>query len=219
MSEPTNLIPTPPTFAVRNTMGKGNEQTLKNPNGSTSDAAIREYYDKYYHKLLPIIAEKFHQEKVQQEKLKEVKARLNFEGCLGRNSNIQEVSQHFESRTPNVRGEHGRGRRFERPRSMYGSLETTSVFFRIRHGRSKSHRHIPKDKGRKEGGVFGRLGDKRKNMFTNSKSRYQSSGLERTENVTMNVYGGQTRSPKVKIAGEGREGALEVKVEKTKVKH
>nr|GEU78455.1 hypothetical protein [Tanacetum cinerariifolium] len=42
-----------------------------------SDAALREYCDRNYHKLLPIIAEKVHHEKVQQEKLKAVKARLN----------------------------------------------------------------------------------------------------------------------------------------------
>nr|GEU68650.1 hypothetical protein [Tanacetum cinerariifolium] len=42
-------------------------------------------------------------EKVQNEKVKEVKARLNFEGCSRRNSKVQEVSQHSESQTPNVR--------------------------------------------------------------------------------------------------------------------
>nr|GEY35125.1 reverse transcriptase domain-containing protein [Tanacetum cinerariifolium] len=47
-----------------------------------SDAALREYCDRYYHQLLPIIAEKVHQENVQQEKLKAVKARLNFEELL-----------------------------------------------------------------------------------------------------------------------------------------
>ncbi|GJW36210.1 hypothetical protein Tco_0059130 [Tanacetum coccineum] len=40
---------------------------------------------------------------MQQEKLKEVKARLNFEGCSGKNSKIQEVSQHSESRTLDAR--------------------------------------------------------------------------------------------------------------------
>ncbi|GJX75003.1 hypothetical protein Tco_0313598 [Tanacetum coccineum] len=39
---------------------------------------------------------------MQQEKLKEEKDRLNFEGCSGRNSRIQEVSQPSVSRTPNV---------------------------------------------------------------------------------------------------------------------
>ncbi|GJT43445.1 reverse transcriptase domain-containing protein [Tanacetum coccineum] len=51
---------------------------------------MREYCDGNYHQILPIIAEKVHQEKVQQEKLKAVKAHLNFE----------ETSRHSESGTP-----------------------------------------------------------------------------------------------------------------------
>ncbi|GJZ38510.1 reverse transcriptase domain-containing protein [Tanacetum coccineum] len=43
-----------------------------------------------YHHILPIIAKKVHQEKAQQEKLKAIKARLNFE----------ETSHHSESGTP-----------------------------------------------------------------------------------------------------------------------
>ncbi|GJY50654.1 reverse transcriptase domain-containing protein [Tanacetum coccineum] len=86
-------------------MGREKEQTSKNPDRPASDAALREYCDKHYHQLLPIIAEKVYNEKVQQEKLKEVKARLNFEGCSGRNSKIQETSQYSESRTPNKRGD------------------------------------------------------------------------------------------------------------------
>nr|GEZ82852.1 reverse transcriptase domain-containing protein [Tanacetum cinerariifolium] len=107
MSGPAELNLTPPTFAVRNTVGREKEQTSKNPDRLASDATLREYYDKHYHQLLSIIAKKVHNEKVQQEKLKEVKARLNFEGCSGRNSKIQETSQYSESRTPNKRG--GRG--------------------------------------------------------------------------------------------------------------
>ncbi|GJS80793.1 hypothetical protein Tco_0730674, partial [Tanacetum coccineum] len=57
------------------------------------DEAMREYCDKNYHQILPIIAEKVHQEKVQQEKLKAIKARLNFE----------EASRHSESGTPSGR--------------------------------------------------------------------------------------------------------------------
>nr|GEZ65314.1 reverse transcriptase domain-containing protein [Tanacetum cinerariifolium] len=75
------LNPTPPTSAVRNTVKKGKEQTSKNSGRPASDAALREYCDKHYHQLLPIIAEKVHQEKTKQEELKEVKARLNFKGC------------------------------------------------------------------------------------------------------------------------------------------
>nr|GFA72830.1 reverse transcriptase domain-containing protein [Tanacetum cinerariifolium]GFA91894.1 reverse transcriptase domain-containing protein [Tanacetum cinerariifolium] len=88
MNEPVEFNLTLPTSAVRNTVEKGKEQTSKNSNRLVSDAALREYCDKHYHKLLPIIAKKVHQEKVQHEKLKEVKARLNFEGCSKRNSKL-----------------------------------------------------------------------------------------------------------------------------------
>ncbi|GJY38057.1 hypothetical protein Tco_0424421 [Tanacetum coccineum] len=156
MSEPTELIPSPP--AVRNTSGKGSEQVLKDPNRHASDAALREYCDKYYHQLLPIIAKKVHHEKVQQEKLKEVKARLNFEGCSGKNSKIQEVSQHSESRTPNVRGDLRRRLRSRRSHSTSRIPEPTPrVFSRIRCDRSQSPRNGLGDKGRMEGGILRKL--------------------------------------------------------------
>nr|GEV51272.1 hypothetical protein [Tanacetum cinerariifolium] len=55
--------------------------------------ALREYCDKKYHQILPIIAEEVHQNKVHQEKLKAVKARLNF----------KDTSRHSESGTPDRR--------------------------------------------------------------------------------------------------------------------
>nr|GEY05077.1 reverse transcriptase domain-containing protein [Tanacetum cinerariifolium] len=57
------------------------------------DEDLREYCNKNYHQILPIIAKKPHQEKAQQEKLKAVKARLNFE----------EASRYSESETPSRR--------------------------------------------------------------------------------------------------------------------
>ncbi|GKD32029.1 reverse transcriptase domain-containing protein [Tanacetum coccineum] len=101
MSEPTGLIPSPPTSTVRNTVGKGNEQVLKNPNRLACDATLREYCDKYYHQLLPIIAEKVYQEKVQQEKLKEVKARLNFEVCW---EETQRSKKYHNTPSPDAEG-------------------------------------------------------------------------------------------------------------------
>ncbi|GKB99695.1 hypothetical protein Tco_0985832 [Tanacetum coccineum] len=83
MSGPAELNFNPPTSAVRNTVGKDKEQTSTKPDRPASDAALQEYCDKHYHQLLPIIAEKVHNEKVQQEKLKEVKARLIFKGEIG----------------------------------------------------------------------------------------------------------------------------------------
>ncbi|GJX53502.1 reverse transcriptase domain-containing protein [Tanacetum coccineum] len=61
-----------PTSVVRNTLGK--EPVPQDPGRLISDDALREYYDRNYHQILPIITEKVHQEKVQQEKLKAVKA-------------------------------------------------------------------------------------------------------------------------------------------------
>nr|GEV33699.1 reverse transcriptase domain-containing protein [Tanacetum cinerariifolium] len=80
MSTQAKPIFTPPTSVVRSTVGKGNEETQENLNRPASDAALREYCDKHYHQLLPLIAEKVHQGKAHQDKLKEVKARLNFGG-------------------------------------------------------------------------------------------------------------------------------------------
>ncbi|GJV88296.1 hypothetical protein Tco_1532234 [Tanacetum coccineum] len=155
--------------------------------------------------LLPIIAEKVHQEKVQQEKLKEVKARLNFEGCSGRNLKIQKVSQHSESRTPNVRGEHGRGRRSGRSHCMSGSPEPTSVFSKIRRGRSESPRHMLEGKGRKEEGVFGRLGGKGKNVSARSESRYQSSRSGRTESAPRKRHYEGTCSRRTKVLSKSED--------------
>nr|GEW01602.1 reverse transcriptase domain-containing protein [Tanacetum cinerariifolium] len=75
MSTHSGPSPTEPTSAVRNTIGQGKEISQGNLNGPASYAALREYCDKHYNQLLPILAEKMHQEKVQQERLKAVKAR------------------------------------------------------------------------------------------------------------------------------------------------
>nr|GEZ06041.1 hypothetical protein [Tanacetum cinerariifolium] len=74
MSNHEQSAPSQPTSAARNTVGRGKEPTLQDRGGPASDAVLREYCDKNYDQLLPIIAEKFHKEKKRSEKLKEVKA-------------------------------------------------------------------------------------------------------------------------------------------------
>ncbi|GKC32210.1 reverse transcriptase domain-containing protein [Tanacetum coccineum] len=103
-----------------------------------SDAATyREVLcDMNYHKLLPIIAKKVHQEKVQQEKLKAVKACLNFE----------EASQHSELGTPSKKRDLKKRLGSRHVRSMSGSPEP-------RRGHSESPRK--RDPERKT--VFKRL--------------------------------------------------------------
>ncbi|GJS16915.1 reverse transcriptase domain-containing protein [Tanacetum coccineum] len=61
MSNNEQTLLSQPTSAVRNTLGK--EQVPQNLVEPVSDEALREYYDKNYHQILPIIAEKVHQEK------------------------------------------------------------------------------------------------------------------------------------------------------------
>nr|GEU90427.1 hypothetical protein [Tanacetum cinerariifolium] len=103
-----------------------------------------------------------HQEKVQQEKLKAMKSRLNF----------KEVSQHSESGTPSRRRDLRKRLGSRRIRSLSRSLEP-------RHGRSESPRKkVPERKTvfkRLENGVFHMLGDKGKSICTYSNnSRRQS---------------------------------------------
>ncbi|GJY71571.1 reverse transcriptase domain-containing protein [Tanacetum coccineum] len=156
-----------PTSVVRNTLGK--EPVPQDPGRPISDEALRKYCDRNYHKILPIIAEKVHHEKVQQEKLKVVKARLNFE----------ETSHHSESGTPTERmGLKERlGPRHVRSRSRSP---------KPRRGRSE----LPKKKGserktvfkRLEKGVFYRLGDKEKSVLVYSgdsrRRSYHSSHMD-----------------------------------------
>nr|GEU49337.1 reverse transcriptase domain-containing protein [Tanacetum cinerariifolium] len=123
-----------PTSAVRNTLGK--DQASQNLVRPISDEDLREYCDKNYHQILSIIAEKLHQEKAQQEKLKAVKARLNFE----------EASRYSESEMPSRRRNltERLGPRYARTRS--GNPEP-------KRGRSKS----PREKDPKRRTIFKRL--------------------------------------------------------------
>ncbi|GKF38538.1 hypothetical protein Tco_0118599, partial [Tanacetum coccineum] len=104
-----------PTSAVRNMVGIGKEPTLQD-------------------------REKFNKEKERNKKLKEVKARLIFEGCSG-------TSRYSESRTMSTK-EHEKRHRSRRSRSPRPS---PSVFSRIRRDRSRS----PNQNSRKKkGGLF-----------------------------------------------------------------
>ncbi|GJX56563.1 hypothetical protein Tco_0286460 [Tanacetum coccineum] len=169
MSTHSGPSPTAPTSAVRNTVGKGKEISQGNLNRPASDAALREYCDKHYNQLLPILAEKMHQEKVQQEKLKAVKARRNFE----------EVSQHSESGTPSRRRDLRKRLGSKRIRIVSESPEP-------RRGQSESPRKRDPERKtvfkRLEKGVFHRLGDKEKSMSAYSNdSRHQSYHISRKD--------------------------------------
>ncbi|GJT18361.1 hypothetical protein Tco_0877067 [Tanacetum coccineum] len=153
---------------------------------SDSDEALREYCDKNYHQILPIIAKKVDQEKLQQEKIKAVKARLNFE----------EASRHSESGTPDKRRNLKERLGPRRTRSRSGSPES-------RHGRSKSPREKNLERTvfkRLERGVFHRLGDKEKNVFAHSVDSGRKSGYS-SRRGTKSCYQ-SSRSKEIEIASE-----------------
>ncbi|GKE42971.1 hypothetical protein Tco_1470255 [Tanacetum coccineum] len=162
MSTHSGPSPTTNTSAVRNTVGRGKEKSQENPNEPASDAALREFYDKNYNQLLPIFAEKMHQEKVQQEKLKAVKARLNFE----------ETSQYSESGAPSRRRDVKKRLGPKDARSMSRNPEP-------RRDQSRSPRRKDPEREtvfrRLEKGVFHMLGDKEKGMSTYSGSSRRQS--------------------------------------------
>ncbi|GJY45405.1 hypothetical protein Tco_0434468 [Tanacetum coccineum] len=157
MSNHERTTPSQPTYAVRNTVGRGKEPATQDRGGPASDAALREYCDKNYNQLLPIMAEKFNREKEKSEKLKELKSWLNFEGCSG-------TSRYSESKTIDTK-EHEKRHRSRHSRSL-----RTSVFSRIRRERSRSLRQRSK-----EGGVFKRLGSRGKSVSAHSDSYSQNS--------------------------------------------
>nr|GFA54712.1 reverse transcriptase domain-containing protein [Tanacetum cinerariifolium] len=194
-----------PTSAVRNTLGK--EQVPQDLGMPASDAALRKYCDRNYHQLLPIIAEKVHQENVQQEKLKAVKSCHNFE----------EASQYSESGAPSRRRSLKERLRSRHAHSMSGSPEPR-----------RDHSESPRKRGperitvfkRLEKGVFHRLGDKRKGTFAYSndskhrsyhsnrrdtKSCYQSSRSKEMKFVFEKRHNKRTSSRKAKALSESED--------------
>ncbi|GJW07837.1 reverse transcriptase domain-containing protein [Tanacetum coccineum] len=104
---------------------------------------------------------------------------------------------------------------------MSGSPKRTSVFSRIRRDRSESPRHRPVGKGRRDGGVFNRLGGNEKSVSVHSKSRYQSSRPGKIESVPRKRRYEGTYSQRMEMLSESEDswggGTLEVKIKKAKM--
>ncbi|GJT21639.1 hypothetical protein Tco_0891576 [Tanacetum coccineum] len=134
------------------------------------------------------MVEKFNREKEKGEKIKELKARLNFQGC-------SETSWYSESRTMSTK-EHEK-----RHRSWHSRSPRPSVFLRIRRERSRSSRQKSK-----EGGVFKRLGSRGKSVSARSESHSQHSHSRYTEALSESDDSGgghwKSRSKKKKSCRE-----------------
>ncbi|GJT67862.1 hypothetical protein Tco_1019342 [Tanacetum coccineum] len=167
MSNHEQPTPSHPRSDVRNTIGK-DKQTPQGSARTTSAVDLEEFCEKHYEKLLPIMANKYEYEKRKKEKLKEVKARLDFGDNRKKSTRAQE-SAYSESRIISPR----RQRRSRSPR------HNPSVFTRLRRERSRSPRHEYKSKERRESTVFKRLGGRGWSTSTHSDSR-QASRVEDT---------------------------------------
>ncbi|GKC44606.1 hypothetical protein Tco_1062328, partial [Tanacetum coccineum] len=101
MSNHEQPTPSHPRSDVRNTIGK-DKQTPQGSERTTSDVDLKEFCEKHYEKLLPIMADKYEYEKRKKEKLEEVKSRLDFGDARKKSTRAQE-SAYSESRTVSPR--------------------------------------------------------------------------------------------------------------------
>nr|GEW98822.1 reverse transcriptase domain-containing protein [Tanacetum cinerariifolium] len=184
------------------------EQDPQDLGRPASNAALREYCDRNYHQHLSIIAKKVYQEKVQQEKLKVIKARLNFE----------ETSRHSESVTPSIKMDLKKRLGSRHVCNMSGSPEP-----RRRHSESPRKKDLERRTvfKRLEKGVFHRLRDKGKSMYAYSndsrrrsyhssrrdtKSCYQSSCSRATKFASKKCHNKRPSSRRTEALLE-REGS------------
>ncbi|GKC33580.1 hypothetical protein Tco_1045964 [Tanacetum coccineum] len=163
MSNHEQLTPTHPKSDVRNTTGK-DKQTPQGSARTTSAVDLKEFCEKHYEKLLPIIADKYEYEQRKKEKLEEVKARLDFGEARKKSTKVQE-SANYESRTMSPR-------RYTHSHSPH---QSSSVFTRLKRERSRSLRHDHKSKTRRESTVFKRHGNRGWSMSSYSDSRQECS--------------------------------------------
>ncbi|GJV46632.1 hypothetical protein Tco_1431168 [Tanacetum coccineum] len=162
MSQPANQAQTPANSAVRNTADKGSKQTPNSNSGCLLVDKIREICEKHYNQILPIMAEKVHQEKIQG-----VQTRLTYGESSHQNSQTQfsESESCDRKKRPKKRKQSpvtaSRGTR---------SSQTTSAFSRLRHERDKPTRR----RSPVSATVFTRLGPRDKDVFTRLGERKRS---------------------------------------------
>ncbi|GKD09474.1 reverse transcriptase domain-containing protein, partial [Tanacetum coccineum] len=157
-------------LAIPSLIAEYGREKQTNPQGSartTSAVDLEEFCEKYYEKLLPIMADKYEYEQRKKEKLEEVKARLEFGEARKKSTRAQELA-YSESRIMSPR----RQRRSRSPRHNH------SVFTRLRRERSRSPRHEYKSKERRESTVFKRLRSRGRSTSVHSDSCQESSSVE-----------------------------------------
>ncbi|GJT94017.1 hypothetical protein Tco_1082862 [Tanacetum coccineum] len=154
MSKPANQSQTLANSAVQNTANKGGKQTPGSNFECLPADKLREICEKHYNKILPIMAEKVHQEKLQG-----VQTRLTYGESSHRNSQTQFLES--ESCDRKKRPKRKRQSPVTASRGTRSS-RTASAFSRLKHERDKpTRRRSPVSVT-----VFTRLGPGDKDVFT-----------------------------------------------------
>ena len=153
MSKPagSGSTPTQEQSTVRNTLEKEKSHAVNEP---LSDVALREFCDKHYNQLLPLMAERVHQ-----EKLRQVQTHLDFDNEEGKNGKSRERTQNSGSKSLG-KGE-DRQRQRTSPSVRSGSPDysySRSVFSRLSSGEIKVSEEDCEQKRYPRSVVFSRLG-------------------------------------------------------------
>ncbi|GJS95088.1 reverse transcriptase domain-containing protein [Tanacetum coccineum] len=171
MSNHEQLTPTHPKSDVRNTTGK-DKQTPQGSARTTSAVDLKEFCEKHYEKLLPIIADKYEYEQRKKEKLEEVKARLDFGEARKKSTKAQE-SANYKSRTMSPR----------RHTHSHSPHQSSRVFTRLKRERSRSPRHEYKSKAKREGTESSRYTENRSESEDSEGGHWKSKSRRKKPSV------------------------------------
>ncbi|GJU65967.1 hypothetical protein Tco_1252226 [Tanacetum coccineum] len=159
MSNSAERAQTPANSAVRNKAGKGSKHATDGNPGFLPEDRLREIYKKHYDQILPIMAEKVHQ-----EKLKGVQTRLSYSESSRQKAPTKEKTQLSESESCD-RKRKTKKRQSPSPDTVPRSIHpgpspvSTTVFTRL---------------GAKDRNVFTRLEEKRRDIHSRLGPKFAS---------------------------------------------
>ncbi|GJX13811.1 hypothetical protein Tco_0205569 [Tanacetum coccineum] len=159
MSKSTEHAQTPANSAVKNTADKGSKQPTDGNSGSLPEDQLREICEKHYNRILPIMEEKVHQ-----EKLIGVQTRLSYSESSRQKVQTKEKTQHSKSESCD-RKRKTKKRRSPSPENGPRSTRpgrSPSVFSRLR----LEKRNPARQRSPVSITVFTRLDARDKNVFT-----------------------------------------------------
>ncbi|GJU05749.1 hypothetical protein Tco_1122179 [Tanacetum coccineum] len=183
MSQSANQAQTSANSIVRNRAGKGSKQTPGSNSECLPTDKLRETCEKHYNQILPIMAEKVHQEKLQG-----IQTRLTYGESSHQNSQTQ-----FSKLESCDRKKRPKRRRQSLVTTSRGtrSWRTASAFSRLKHERDKPTRR----RSPVSATMFTRLGPRDKDVFTGMGEETDASTTMRP--VGSSVHTGHASRKKV----------------------